>query len=98
MNIRDAPNTLLNSPHFSSKKPIVIFLHGFLKNSDSSVAKTITNAILSQWDVNVLVVDSSSILSLVYVKSSTCVSFIGTELGEMLTALLKSNLKMWIII
>lgn len=95
--IRDGPSTLLHSKQFSTQKPIVIFLHGFLQSSESTSAKTITDAILSQWDVNVLVVDSSKVLTFDYSKSSTIVRFIGVELGEMLAALVKGN-KKWLFL
>ena len=91
INITQAAEKLLVSPDFDVHNPTVIFLHGFLASADGEGAKTVTKALVSKGGMNVLALDSSSILSFIYFKSSTCVRFIGKQLGHVLAQLVKGN-------
>lgn len=92
---------LVELSDFDVNKPLVIFLHGFLESSSGESSTTVSKAILEDANLNVLALDSSSILSFIYFKASTCVRFIGKQLAEVLAELVTCtyfNYLNWIIL
>lgn len=69
--------------------PVAIFLHGFLSSSDSEAALEVTKALVARGGLNVLALDASDFIEKYYVRSATCVRFIGEDLGKLIVQFVK---------
>lgn len=83
---RDHPN-IVDSPNFRKDLPVIVFIHGFHSSSRSEEPRGVAGILVDKVDSNVLVLDSSRLISTIYVRSTYYSSFIGNELGKYLASL-----------
>lgn len=82
-----SPQILLASPNFRQHLPVIVFIHGFHSSSRSEEPRGVAGILVDKVDSNVLVLDSSRLISTIYVRSTYYSSFIGNELGKYLASL-----------
>lgn len=87
-----ARKRLLHSPHYKSDLPMTIFVHGFRSNSESGAPRNVASALVARRDRNVLVLDSSKLLSVAYIRSTHSSYFIGDELGKLLSSFYRGDI------
>ncbi|KAJ8710423.1 hypothetical protein PYW07_009789 [Mythimna separata] len=83
---------LPQSAWLNPRKPLKIYLHGFTDDPSKDSFSTLGTAFLEQGDFNIVALDASSLISGMYLRSTTMVRFIGQELGKILAALVSAGL------
>lgn len=80
------------STDYSSTKTSVFVIHGWKNNYTTYMSQTIKNAYLTAADVNIFVVDWSSVAILDYISARSSVSALGEVLGEMISTMVDNQL------
>ncbi|KAJ8710487.1 hypothetical protein PYW08_009002 [Mythimna loreyi] len=88
-----AAGLIPQSPWLDPRKPLKIYLHGFTDDPSKDSFSSLSTAFLNQGDFNIMALDASSLISGMYLRSTTMVRFIGEELGKILAALVSAGLK-----
>ncbi|KOB77220.1 putative lipase, partial [Operophtera brumata] len=81
------------TPGYDPKSELVMFMHGFTDNPDSTNFQTVNEAFQSIGHYNILALDASSLIRWLYLRSTTYVRFIGQRLGEALAAMVNNGLE-----
>lgn len=90
LDITDTDN--FHSTDYSSSKKSVFVIHGWQNNYTTYMSQTVKNAYLSATDVNVFVVDWSSVAKLDYFSARFSVATLGKVLGEMIYTMVHKDL------
>lgn len=76
-----AAASLLRSKHFNPQRKTVIFLHGFTDNPYLISGQSFALAYKLHGDYNILALDASKLIQMMYLRSSVMVKYIGETLG-----------------
>ncbi|XP_061723853.1 phospholipase A1-like [Cydia pomonella] len=90
-NISSAAARIPLAREFNPAQKLYIFIHGFIDDPSKGSYGSISDALLSQGNSNVLALDASSLIRWLYLRSSTYVRFIGERLGEVLAAMVNKG-------
>ncbi|XP_072381631.1 pancreatic lipase-related protein 2-like [Diabrotica undecimpunctata] len=89
LNISDTSS--LQNLGFSTEKFTIFLIHGWRNEYDSDINNVLTEAYLSKHDVNVFVVDWSSLADDLYINAASAVGGVGEIVGKYVQSLVKNN-------
>nr|WIM01438.1 pancreatic lipase-like B [Limnephilus flavicornis] len=83
---------VISDPGFDKSLPITIIIHGFLATPYTYIT-SMASTIYKRGESNVMFIDASSVIYIYYLKASTSVRFIGTEIGTQISKWIAAGVK-----
>lgn len=82
----------IRNSNYSSSKPTVFLVHGWVGSGENRMNKILTEAFLENDDVNIIVLDWSKLANKGYTTAKAGVAAVGTALGQFINYLIANRL------